>query len=271
MKLTTEFNKQFEHPIQLTHISPHFTVEGELFVPELNCFHYFATAVKQRFILNEQQNPVGKSCYKCGNMYTLDDFYTDRNALFNKTTSCKYCRSERDKQFRQDNPSYYRRYFIDNRDKLLASVRQWARNNTDKVHLYAARHAERRKEALMRCYPDDKEYMKLINSEPKCVITGTTDGISLDHILPVTRGRWGNNRGNLMWLSELLNISKGSKNVFEWMDSMEQEILDALLPEGHQMPVEEFRLRLTVALSQKAAEMDLSLAEYEELYHSDYS
>lgn len=245
-------------------------VTGTITVKEFSRVLYVAKAKTQTFLLNEQHNPVAKSCYKCGELYTMNDFYNDRYALFGKTSSCKHCRAVRWEQFKEENPQYYRRYWLSSREKLMQANKDWIAANPEKHSRHVVRNQQKRKEALARCYPDDVDYLKRVQEQKVCVVTGLTEGIELDHVLPIKQGRWGNTIGNLMWLSEQLNISKGSKNVFEWSESMEQERLDYLLPEGMQMTVEEFQHKMTLALTVKAEELGLSLDQYKQKYNEEY-
>lgn len=113
-------------------------------------------------------------------------------------------------------------------------------------------------------------YIEQIHQVKKCVITGVTEELALDHVMPIAVGYWGNSKGNLMWLYSRLNTSKGSANVFQWMEEMEQERLDYLLPESVTMTIEEFKEKLLLALTAKAEELDLSLEQYKQKYNEEY-
>lgn len=112
--------------------------------------------------------------------------------------------------------------------------------------------------------------MKEINSDKTCVITGVATDTTLDHVMPVIVGRWGNSKGNLMWLYKSLNISKGSNNVFEWIADMEQERLDYLLPESVSMTTTEFQMKMTGALAVKANELGITFEEFKQKYNEEY-
>ena len=203
-------------------------------------------------------------------MYTLDEFYRDKYSLFNRTFTCKHCRALVGKKFRQENPKYYRRYLIENRERALAGSRRWTRNNPDKIALYRQNKTINRQLAVASSHADDAAYLKQINEDSTCVITGLTVSTNLDHIMPVAVGRWGNNKGNLMWLYKNLNLSKGSSNVFEWVAEMEQERLDYLLPESVTMSVESFRHRMQLVLTEKAGELGMTLEQYTDFYNQEY-
>lgn len=240
------------------------------YVPDLNKDVYVATLKRHKVLLNEEQSVIAKDCTSCGNMYTLNEFYKDKYNLFNRTFTCKYCRAKVGKKFREQNPRYYRRYLLENREKALEESRKWYRNNPDRAALYYSRHAEKRQQSLEQSLPEDKQYIEQIHQVKKCVITGVTEELALDHVMPIAVGYWGNSKGNLMWLYSRLNTSKGSANVFQWMEEMEQERLDYLLPESVTMTIEEFKEKLLLALTAKAEELDLSLEQYKQKYNEEY-
>lgn len=203
-------------------------------------------------------------------MQTLDSYYKDR-AVLGRATACAECRRKSSKQYRQQHKEYFRNYMIQNRLQLLEYRRSWYKQNHQKVAEYAARQKKRTEEISKNLLPDDKEYMQLIDEQEHCCqITGATDDIQLDHILPLVKGNWGNTKGNLMYLSAPLNRSKNSSNVFDWLEQMDQERLDYLLPEDCKMTVEQFRQKYLEVLERKAAEKGLSLTEYREGYGKEY-
>lgn len=122
---------------------------------------------------------------------------------------------------------------------------------------------------MANCLPDQPEYMTTISKLTYCEITGETERLELDHIMPVTKGNWGNTASNLMKLSQSLNSSKGNKNIFDWLHDMEQERLDYLLDQH--MTVEQFRQKFEQVLTVKASEKGLSFTEYKEQYIEEYN
>lgn len=251
-------------------VSALLKVVGTVEIEEMARKVYLAKLVSQEFLLNEQQMPVGKKCQLCGVFHTLDYFYTDRYKLFNKTSTCKGCRTMRNKEFRENNPEYYRQYWMHSKDRLTQNNREWREANPDKLAITVVRNHKKRRQAMQRCLPDDPEYLKEMAEVTECIITGETVNTELDHVMPISVGTWGNNKGNLIRLSKQFNLSKGNKNVFYWIDSMEQIRLDYLLPEGTTMAVHKFQQVMYHELTLKAAEIGLSLEEYREKYNEDY-
>lgn len=271
IKLTVSDYTEFEQIVWLKEVSPVLKVLGTVSVAEMGRVLYLAKANKQQFLLNENQQLVGKTCGHCSSFYTVDDFYSDKSQLYSKTTTCKYCRAKRDKQFKADNPKYFSTYWLNSREHLMEYRRKWYQKYPEKRSSYVRNSVLHRQIAMSNSLPEDKQYVAEINSDKQCVITGVSSRLSLDHVLPVTKGRWGNNRGNLMWLYESLNISKNNQNVFLWSESMEQERLDYLLPEGLQMTVAEFQDRIKQAITVKADEKGLTFEQYKQEYTEEYN
>jgi len=203
-------------------------------------------------------------------MKTLDNFYKDSSAVFNRATSCAECRRISSAQFRADNRDYFKKYLQQNRESIQKVRKQWTKANYMKASEYAARTKEKLRGAMDRLLPEDTEYKQQIDEAPHtCPITGSVE-VELDHVLPISRGNWGNNRGNLMYLHKPLNTSKSNRNVFKWLEQIEQPTLDYLLPDGVEMTVQEFRVKYLEVLQQKAAEKEMTLEQYKEEYYRDY-
>lgn len=232
--------------------------------------HYLCINRSRHLILNDQLNPVAKQCYSCQQVKTLNDFYVDRAGTVNRASACAECRRASNREYRESHKEYFRNYQLENRERLSAYIQQWNQSNADKLAVYSARHLKKRQEAMASCMQDDTAYKKQVTQLAYCEITGATVNLELDHIMPVTRGRWGNTRGNLLRLYHTLNSSKSDSNVFDWLEQMEQERLDYLLPDGIQMTVEQFRQRFTEVLTSKAVEKGLSLEQYKLHYNKEY-
>lgn len=269
IKLTVTTVSKFESPVELQHISNKLTVDSTVHIEEINTEAYLATVTTRKLLLNEQQNLIGQQCSNCGTWYTVNEFYKDSHQMFNRTLTCKYCRAKVGAQFRQNNPTYYRKYKLEHREHLSEQYRQWTTQNRSRVAESQRKTSLRRKQVLAGI-PDDKQYMSQLLEDRKCVITGVTEKVALDHIMPVSVGNWGNRKGNLQWMYERLNISKGSKDIFDWVDSMEQERLDYLLPEHVGLTIAEFKQRVYQSLTVKAAEIGLTFEQYKQKYLEEY-
>lgn len=262
--------QNFQYPVEFPEISVRAKVVAEAKVNHSEQPYYLCQLLKTQILLNEQLLPVAKSCGVCGRMQTLDSYYKDR-AVLGRATSCAECRRKSSKQYRQSHKEYFRNYMVQNRLQLLDYRRQWYKQNQQKIAEYAARQKRRAEEISKKLLPDDKKYMqKIEDQEHYCQITGVAEDVQLDHILPLVKGSWGNTEGNLMYLYAPLNKSKNSNNVFDWLEQMDQERLDYLLPDDCKMTVEQFQQKYLSVLERKAAEKGLSLAHYKEWYTKEY-
>lgn len=263
MQLTVGKLSLFDQPIRLKHIAVQLKVVGTAPVEEWHCTLYVGKAQHKYVLLNEQQELLAITCGKCGNWYTPDGFFVDKAKWTGRAASCKACRAKNIRKFRRNNPRYYHKYYKKNREHILQLSR---RNKQARSEIATAKRAYW--ESL--CVPPDNAYLAVINQDKTCVVTGATVNTELDHIMPVSRGTWGSNKGNLLWLSHGLNVSKGNNNVFTWMADMQQERLDYLVPEGTTCTLDHFHEQMTVALTSKAAELGLTLEQYKQKYNEDY-
>lgn len=230
--------------------------------------HYLCQLHALHLLLNPEYKPIAKECYRCHRMQTLDSYYNDKTGILGRATACAECRRVSSKQFRADNSDYYRKYQLAHREHLVAYQKQWALDNADRSQSYTARSQAKRQLALANCLPDNTDYLQQVTATNYCEITGVTTELELDHIMPITKGNWGNTEGNLMKLSQSLNSSKGNKNVFSWIAEMEQERLEYLIDES--WTVEQFGHKFEQVLTVKAAEKGLSFTEYKEQYEEEY-
>lgn len=186
-------------------------------------------------------------------------------------SSCANCRKETNRKFREENKDYFRNYQLENREQITRMVKEWNQNNTDKLQMYSVKALAKRREALAKSLPEDKQYMKEIDQQEYCCITGVSSNLEVDHVMPLSKGYWGNSRGNLMKLYQPLNSSKHDSNVFNWIEQMEQERLNYLLPEGIEMTVDQFRHKVIEVLRLKAEEKGLTFEQFKQKYEQEYN
>jgi hypothetical protein len=60
-----------------------------------------------------------------------------------------------------------------------------------------------------------REYIKERENQDHCIYCGGTDRLTLDHILPKSRGGVDSS-DNAVWVCQRCNSSKGSKRLYEW-------------------------------------------------------
>lgn len=135
-----------------------------------------------------------------------------KNAEAEKARSKKWRNENREKSREIQRRSYYK-----NREKNLIRMRNWQKNNLDFfIFSEGKRRARINDNGVYRIISKD---IKRLKNSP-CVNCGSYEQIQIDHIIPVSRnGR--HSIGNLQPLCKFCNLSKGSKFMFEWKKSRE--------------------------------------------------
>lgn len=86
--------------------------------------------------------------------------------------------------------------------------------------------------------------------EGSCPLTGDTDYIQWDHVIPLKSGRGGTVYGNLVPIRADINHSKGNRNIFEWYEenknifNIKADKFDSLinwLAESNRMTPEQYK------------------------------
>ena len=94
-----------------------------------------------------------KICNRCGKAKpaTTEYFVSDKRLKCGIRAICKECNSE----YRQENKDGIRKYYQDNKEKLLESKKQYYKNNTDKILEYKNKNYYKNRDALLMA---QKEY-----------------------------------------------------------------------------------------------------------------
>lgn len=120
-----------------------------------------------------------------------------------------------------------KKYAEKNRAKELARKKKWRDENKDarkeyqrkyqKDNLFRWNQSEAKRKATKLNNGifeiSDKEIINLYNTP--CAYCGSTNNISLDHIVPLSRGG-SHSIGNLISACMPCNLSKNSKTIMEW-------------------------------------------------------
>lgn len=179
-------------------------------------------------------------CNRCGKEKVLDDFPRDKKCSLGRARTCKACVYEkrainnmgkeneikdykhewylanRDrlleerKQYYDANKEkildYQNKYYSDNDGKVKARVRRWQKKNPEKRSEYA----HRRRTWKMHNGRNDltaDEIKLLKESFPFCVYCGTDEDLTIDHIVPLSKGG-ENTFGNCTIACRSCNASK---------------------------------------------------------------
>lgn len=81
---------------------------------------------------------MSKTCTKCGETKPLDEFYRHKGKADGVQSECKECKRERQ-----------RRYYEENRDKVLDYQRRYREENPEKVREYERRYYKRSRNTIL--------------------------------------------------------------------------------------------------------------------------
>lgn len=161
-----------------------------------------------------------KPCKCCGEVFSLNNFYTDNGLPDKKRNICKDCAKAKTREWKANNPKRRRlasqNYEEFKRDKKrkseLAKIR--AQRAETKVRVKYYRGLRRQRKLNNKKFNIIKKDMKRLMRSP-CWNCGTYDNQTLDHIIPISRGGL-NGIGNLMILCLTCNLSKHACTIMEW-------------------------------------------------------
>jgi len=177
-----------------------------------------------------------KQCAKCGFKKLLTEFSRvsrNKDGLHN---SCKICYAEYMKIWSRKNSTvvnarvlaYHHknkkalnekrkiRWHKSDKSENAENSRAWKIANPEQVKILRLRgnHKRRARLATVDNYQIFNKEIKAILQKP-CFYCGTTNGITLDHVVPISRG--GNNGiGNLLPACLSCNTTKKNKFITEW-------------------------------------------------------
>lgn len=163
-----------------------------------------------------------KVCTGCGKPKPFTEYYKHRQCKDGYRPSCKECIAAYGKKYREENREACLQRTKDwterNKERHTAYQKKWYRENFESERIKW----ERRRTIKMRLkYEFDAHTSIRIRkyTNRRCAITGS-DKTHLDHFIPMNTGHGGTYEGNLILLSDELNLSKGTRNPFEWAETL---------------------------------------------------
>jgi 5-methylcytosine-specific restriction endonuclease McrA len=192
-------------------------------------------AVQVLLLFGMRSKEKMKTCKDCKVEKLLSEYHKNKNTKDGVTIVCKPCAIERSKKWQSVNRdkvnAVCRKNYAKNLEQSRANrrerVRRWYTKHPEKAraatrawsitHPEAKRLSENKRRVMklgngvFAILP--KEINKLLSSD--CNNCGTNESITLDHIIPVSRGG-RHSIGNLQSLCRFCNSSKNSKTIMEW-------------------------------------------------------
>ena len=174
--------------------------------------------------------PNSKTCVRCSQLLSLENFGKNRSRKDGLTTYCKPCISEVKKVFYQTNrskllargaayrnanshklESYHREYYRKNAELCKYRIKKWQAANKEKLIAYNSKRRLLVKSNLF--FVSSKELSRLL--EEKCAYCKEAKSDSIDHIIPVSRGG-SHSIGNLIGSCTPCNSKKRDKTIMEF-------------------------------------------------------
>jgi len=76
---------------------------------------------------------MDKKCTECGAVYpaTLEFFNKEKRGKFGLSAKCKECLNKYQKQYREENPEYYKQYRQENKEQIAEHQKQYYQDNKE--------------------------------------------------------------------------------------------------------------------------------------------
>jgi 5-methylcytosine-specific restriction endonuclease McrA len=157
-----------------------------------------------------------KVCKKCGINKELKEFYKHKLTLDGYRGECKICVKLHNKNYHIQNKIQSNRrnikYYYNNKEDSIARVKKYRQEKPA-----SSRNYDMRRRALMRNSKTftvtNKEIEKLYSMP--CIYCGSKENITIDHIIPITRGGM-HVIGNLAPACSHCNSSKNNRTITDW-------------------------------------------------------
>ena len=130
-----------------------------------------------------------KQCFKCLRHLPLDDFYRHPRMADGHLNKCKECAKADVNKNRAENLEYYQefdrnrfQYDLERRSFQLDQMREWAKNNPEKMAEFKSQWADRNPEKV-HCHKVCKKAVRIgsLTKSDACNMCGTKDGLIHGH------------------------------------------------------------------------------------------
>lgn len=145
-----------------------------------------------------------KACSRCKQVQPFEAFNKDKSDPTGLQSRCRNC----ERIVRRD-------YYLRNKDKEVARVSKWHKSTLEGKA--RRKRARLNRQALIRNaeskFITRKEFLRL--SRTPCFYCGSKNNLTLDHIVPLSRGG-RHSIGNLVSACNMCNATKNARFITEW-------------------------------------------------------
>jgi len=151
-----------------------------------------------------------KRCSKCKQVKPVSEFYEDRQQSDGHVYSCKACQKVHD-------AAYNKEYYKEHREETRARQKEYRQTAEGKAvcHKAESKHRARKRGATVG--PVDVAAVYELSGHA-CIYCGATKDLTLDHIVPLSRGG-PHCQENLVVACRSCNSSKGDKPLVQWLQT----------------------------------------------------
>lgn len=166
-----------------------------------------------------------RKCGKCKEIKEKKLFYKDSSRASGVSSQCKKCHNEYVKEKRKcplrKDLVTRRKWAEENRDRLREQDRIYRESNRWRMN-YIESKRRARKQGLPDTLTDDQRLELSEYFEYSCTICDESYE-HLDHFIPLSTKHGGTTKENIVPMCSKCNLSKSSKNPFEWAKTLSPE------------------------------------------------
>lgn len=142
--------------------------------------------------------------------------YEKKYSFDNKEELKKYLKKYRDNpKNKRIAKEYHNKYYAENKEKIKEYVSAWAKTDIGRI---SRRKVDHKRNSLLKNSLFDltnKDIEKIFNRDVCCVYCNSFNKLSLDHIIPVSKGG-ATTFNNMVLACKSCNSSKNAQDVFKW-------------------------------------------------------
>jgi hypothetical protein len=155
---------------------------------------------------------------------------------------------------KEEMAAYGSAWYKAHREEVKETAKRWAELNPVKTKATKMRYRSKKQGAQALITDEDVQQI-LSHFDDSCALTGDSENLTFDHVIPLSVSDLGSVRGNIAPLRIDINSSKNKRNLFEWFSTYKESL-----------GLEESKFKRLVAFL--AEENSMSVEEYEAYYNS---